>query len=76
MKAQEDTLKRIFILYFFDNAGNRNELIYRSAEKAQEHERFCREQGIKAYVRMDSFTEEYDNAEWLICAMAGKQYSK
>ena len=74
MKAQEDTLKRIFILYFFDNAGNRNELIYRTAEKAQEHERFCREQGIKAYVRMDSFTEEYDNAPWLASNTASDEY--
>lgn len=72
MKAQE----HLFILYFFDEFNERHELMYRTAEKAQEHERFCREKGIKAYVRMDSFTEEYENAEWLICAMAGKQYDK
>lgn len=36
-------------------------------------ESFCRSKGIKAYVRLDSFAEEFDNAEWLICAMVGKQ---
>lgn len=73
METQDKIMKRIFVLYFFDQSGQRNELIFRTAEKAQEMESFCRSKGIRAYVRLDSFAEEYDDTEWLICAMVGKQ---